>query len=179
MIRLSILIPSLGKRKEQLTQLLEYLNAQMVDGVEVITLIDDGEITIGKKRNQLVDMASGEFIVMVDDDDSVSDDYIPLIVSAIGDDIDCVGMQGIITTDGKDERQWFISKDYKNWHESNGVYYRTPNHISPIRRSLARQVKFRDIKHAEDFYFSMEVLPLLKNERKIEKNIYHYKFMNK
>lgn len=180
---LSILIPTLRSRADkynainekllnQLHQLKKYAGA-------IYTITDDGEQAIGHKRNELLKMAKGKFIVFVDDDDDISDDYVELIVKAIEEnpDIDCIGIQGTITFDGKNERQWYISKDYGRWYEENNVYYRTPNHISPVKRELALQIMFPEINFGEDSDYSHRLLPLLKSEVKIEKNIYLYKYL--
>jgi hypothetical protein len=59
------------------------------------------------------------------------------------------------------------------------VYFRTPNHISPVRRELALQAGFPDVTYAEDREYSKRLLPLCKNEAKIKGSIYHYKYISK
>lgn len=142
--------------------------------VEVIT-DDSMDYNIGTKRNKLLEMAKGEFIVYVDDDDLISNNYVSLVLEACKSKPDCIGINGIITTDGKDERQWFISKEYGHWHTgANGVYYRTPNHISPVKRELALQAGFPEISFGEDAEYSNRLLPLLKSEVIIAQPIYKY-----
>jgi glycosyltransferase involved in cell wall biosynthesis len=136
-------------------------------------------VSTGFKRNSLLAEAKGDYIVFADDDDEVDENYIPLILSATEHSPDCVGIQGMMTTNGKNPKQWYISKEHKTWHENNGIYYRTPNHISPVRKTIALQVGFPDISFGEDYQYSMGILPLLQTEIKIEKNIYHYKFVHK
>jgi hypothetical protein len=85
-------------------------------------------------------------------------------------------VNGIITFAGANERKWFISKDYGRWYESANEYFRTPNHISPVKRDIAIQVKFPSINQSEDFSYSMDILPYLKYEVKIIPPMYHYKF---
>lgn len=153
------------------------LTPQLNDDVEVI--VDDSmEYNIGCKRNKLLQKAKGKWVVFIDDDDVVSEDYVNLIIVATRFNPDCIGINGIITTNGKNERKWYISKQYKEWFTHNNIYYRTPNHISPIKRELALQAGFPDIKHGEDAEYSRRVLPLLKNEYIIAEPIYHYKYNN-
>jgi glycosyltransferase involved in cell wall biosynthesis len=82
--------------------------------------------SIGDKRNDLLELSEGKFIVFIDDDDEVDTEYISLIINTIksNEDIDCIGMKGIITFDGANERKWIISKQYGSWFERDNVYYR-------------------------------------------------------
>ncbi len=180
---LTICICTLPSRERMFNSLVRNLSRQVSDSNfhDVVELMSDADIhkTIGQKRNDLLDLANGKFVVFIDDDDSVSGDYLKQIINVIrkNNDCDCIGMKGVITFDGDEEKKWEISKDFGKWFESNGVYYRTPNHISPIRTSIAKSVGFPNISNGEDFEYSMGVLPLLKNEVKIEKELYHYQYV--
>ena len=178
-MRISILICTMPERKRMLDGLCMSLHHEAFK--EDAELIIDGRmgVTTGKKRNDLLVKAKGEYVVFIDDDDECSGEYIPRILHATKASPDCIGIQGTMTTNGKNEKQWYISKDCKTWHEKNGIYYRTPNHISPVRTSIALRVGFPDISFGEDYQYSMGILPFLKTEIKVEKNIYHYKFVHK
>jgi len=183
---LSILICTLPERKEMYNLINKKLLNQIFDlgvfseQVEICTH-NNTLMTTGAKRNELLQMSRGKFIVFVDDDDDVSDDYVEKIVFTImkHPNIDCIGIQGIITTDGEQQKDWFISIDCKDWYEENNIYYRTPNHISPVRRDLALQAGFPDVTYAEDREYSKRLLPLCKNEAKIKGSIYYYKYISK
>lgn len=164
-------------RTESYTKLMESINDQYNgDEVEIITDMSMS-YNIGVKRNNLLKMASGDYVVFVDDDDTISDNYIKLILEAMG--ADCIGVSGIMSTNGTNFQQWHISKDYGSWHEKDNIYYRTPNHISPVRREIALRVGFPEIVHGEDYAYSMGILPFLKTENKIKENIYHYQYATK
>lgn len=175
LIKLSILIPTTSARSEIIKPLLECLRKQIVDGVELI-ICDHETDCVGKKRNDLLNMAHGEYIVFVDSDDHVVPNYVRLILQAITTNPDCVGISGFMTTNSGNGRQWHISKDYETWHEKEGVYYRTPNHISPVRRELALQAGFPEIQYGEDRVYSERLYPLLKKEVKIKQPLYHYDY---
>ncbi len=178
MVKLSILIATTASRKEMLDILLKGLIDQC--GPEVEILIDDHETNcIGKKRNDLLARATGEYVVYVDSDDHVSPNYVNLILAACITKPDCIGINGIITTNGLNEQKWFISKEYGRWYLRGNVYYRTPNHISPVCRELALKAGFPEVKFAEDYAYSMALLPLLKTETIIHQPIYHYDYRTK
>lgn len=175
MTKLSILILTIPTREKLLMDLLARLKPQ-IDGHPVEILVNKNSTkTIGKKRNTLLNRAAGEWIVFIDDDDMVVHGYVSKILKALEQNPDCVGISGMIISKGR-ERQWHISKDYKEWYEKDKVYYRSPNHISPIRRSIAISVGFPDINYGEDAAYSKGLLPLLKTEVKIPGVMYVYRY---
>lgn len=178
-MRLSVLIASIPSRKQELNSLLNALFEQAFTLGEIVEILHDDSVAynIGVKRNKLLKRATGDYIVFIDDDDEVSPEYISLILKAIETNPDCVGISGVITTNGCNMRTWHISKDYEYWHELYNVFYRTPNHISPVRRELALQAGFPEISFAEDAAYSQRLLPLLKTETKIPGTLYHYKYI--
>jgi len=179
MIKLSILILTIPAREHVLAQLLHRLRPQ-IEGKPVEVLLNRHPTkTIGRKRNALLRAAKGDYVVFIDDDDQVSPSYVDRILEAVETSPDCVGISGTMFSNGKNERKWHISMEHKAWHEKNGVYYRGPNHISPVKRDIALQVMFPEINHGEDAEFSRRILPLLKTEVKIPGVLYVYRYSNK
>lgn len=82
----SILIPCIPERMNMAAQLYRKLHQQIADAkanVEVLCLIDDCRMSVGTKRQKLLDIARGDYIAFVDDDDDVTDRYVPAIWDAI------------------------------------------------------------------------------------------------
>ncbi len=176
---LSILICSLWKRAGDFARLLNVLDQQLTNEVEILTDVDNGEVTTGVKRNRLLQKAKGKYVVFIDDDDLVPHYYIEEILKASKSDADCFAINGTITTDGKNERKWYISKDlpYKESLENgNKIYLRYPNHITTIKREIAQQFLFPDKVHGEDYDWATQLHKsgLIKTEFKIEKPMYYY-----
>lgn len=165
-------------RSAKLANLRQVLDCQLTSEVEVITDISMS-YNIGTKRNKLLGLASGKYVVFIDDDDLISSDYVEKILEACKSDCDGIGISGVITTNGRNEMQWHISKDYMGWFERKNVYYRTPNHISPVKRELALAASFPETTFAEDYEYSMRLLPMLKTEVKISENLYFYHYESK
>jgi hypothetical protein len=173
-ILLSILILTISGREKQLPELMKCLEPQKHPNVEI--LIDKRKrLKIGTKRQDILEKAQGKYICFVDDDDLVHPYYISMILTAIKDSPDCVGINGIMTTDGKDPKQFIHSIKYKKWYDENGIYYRTPNHLNPVLKGLALKVGFKAIQHGEDHLYSHALFPLLRSEVYIENPIYHYR----
>lgn len=177
-ITLSILIATFSRDVEKLKSLLSDLEGQMQEGIEVIINSEEKTI-IGKKRNDLLKQAKGEYIVFIDSDDHISKNYVWSIMQACSIGNDCIGISGIITTNGANKRIWHISKEFKKWYQAGGIYFRTPNHISPVKRELALQAGFPNISFGEDAEYSRRLLPMLKTETIIKGILYHYDFYKK
>ena len=174
---LSILICSLESRKYLLEDLLIELYRQAfgTEGIEILTYVDNKQFSTGYKRNELLKSATGKYIIFIDDDDWVEPYYIEELLKAAESDADCFAINGWITTNGRNRVNWKLSKNYKNETRS-GVYLRTTNHITAVKRELALQVGFPDKSNAEDKWYSDRVVKLLKTEYKIDKPMYHYRF---
>lgn len=178
---LSVLICSIPSRRRQLERLVDYLRWQMrqpehrrghVQGfpypntplVEICVDLDD-HITVGEKRQRLLERAVGQYVAFVDDDDMVSHDYITRVLKACAELPDCCSLVGVITEDGNNPRRFEHSLKYDSWYtREDGVYIRTPNHLSAVRRDLALQAGFLAKNVGEDHAYSNALLPLLKSE---------------
>lgn len=180
---LSILICSLESREKELASLLNELNSQTAfkyEGiVETIAMVDNRQKSTGAKRQRLLEQAKGEYIVFIDDDDEVPYYYVEEMLKACHSGCDCVAIHGIMTTDGKDEIRWRLSKDYDNitiHPQGRPLYLRKTNHITAVKREHALKAGFPDKSNAEDKAYSEAVNKYLKTEYTIDKPMYHYKF---
>jgi len=175
--KLSILICTLEERREQFETLYNNLLEQ-VEGksVEVLYERDNREMTVGEKRNKLMNRAKGEYLCYVDDDDEVSYDYIEQILIAIITKPDCVGINGVIYGFGVPKR-FIHSIKYKAY--TDGMeYHRPPNHLNPIRSDLAKTYTFKKLNFSEDTDYAMHFVKnrILNSEVMIEENIYFYNY---
>lgn len=200
-MKISILIPTIPSRESSLNNLLKILLPQMStfttsisydDGnpiskyhnfnSEIIVYSDNKKITTGEKRNRLLKIAKGKYVIYIDDDDEVPNYYINELKKACDSDSDCFAINGKMTTDGQKEIKWRLSKDYDNITiKENGVdvYLRKTNHITGVKRELALLAPFPNKSNAEDKGYSDALNPFLKTEYKIELPMYHYKFSTK
>jgi glycosyltransferase involved in cell wall biosynthesis len=178
MYKLSILIPSLLKRKDYLARLLDILKPQITNEIEVLVDIDNGETRIGAKRNALLTKATGQYTCFIDDDDKVSSNYIELILEGINQGVDVVNITGIRTQDGRCPRK-FVDKAGCPWSTGkDGVYYRSTQHLDAIKSSISKKFKFQEIDFGEDRFFSeaIEASGLVKTSYQIKTPIYFYEF---
>lgn len=184
-MNLSILIPTLPKRKvmfEKLWNELERQRKPYGDYIEIIAW-EAEQLTIGEKRNKLLDLSSGEYVCFIDDDDKVSENYIDLIMAGTVKNVDCCSLTGKYYIDGKFDGYFEHCLMYKEWRTNYNLkkpdqikYERYPNHLNCIRASIAKQFKFPEINHGEDKDWSTQIHEsgLLKTEHYIDPVIYHY-----
>jgi len=149
-----------------------------------VEIIEDSRaqpITTGQKRNHLLRCANGKYTWFIDDDDEIVEGALELVLAALLKNPDVVSFNGYMTTDGTHRVDWEIrlGHPYKAVQKDGKEYYlRHPNHISPIRRELALQVKFPHQNQREDYEWAMGMLNsgLLKTQEIIDTPVYHYKF---
>lgn len=176
---LSVLICSLHKRKVLLDRLLTALQPQLTPEVELLIDTDDGEVPTGVKRNRMMEIATGEYVCFIDDDDMISDDYISKLTCACRQGPDSVGLRGVVTKDGKLLYRFLTThghpKEYKFY---NGTVYQPIDQRTPVRRSLALQAKNDPTYRGEDTPFSDRVKPLIKSVINVDGELYFYQFVS-
>ncbi len=158
--KLTILICSITSRAKYLAELISCLTPQLNEDVAVHIATDDGQITIGAKRNQLVASVTSDYCVFIDDDDLVAATYVKRILLALQTSPDCVGII--------DNRPWKTHR--------HSIRDKTADHLNPIKTSIVKEVPFLDISLGEDVDFSGRVQPLIKSEIMVNKPIYIYRY---
>ena len=173
--RLSLLICSVSERAEKLERLLGVLINQLTNEVEILHLVDDGEMTIGEKRNELLQSAAGEYCAFIDDDDMVSPDYVEKVLKALESGPDCATLTGIIYFQNGTSRMFDHSIEHDGWFTGgDGSFYRTPNHLNAIKTEIAQRFGFKPINSGEDQDFSKRIRIVLQKEVRIPGEIYYY-----
>ncbi len=185
-IKLSILIPTIFGREEQFNKLYNRLQKQLQrDGiwneVEVVSECDDRTMSIGNKRQLLVSRSYGEFVVFIDDDDQVPDNYCLKLWETISENpgIDCIGFLQDCYFDGK-HLSASLSNRWKDWGKDIGGFnlVRTPFFPTPIRRDIVVEIGYRDMRYGEDHDFSKRLKEsgLIRHECFIEEVLYIYQY---
>lgn len=181
---ISILIPTMKPRERLFKQVLAEVEKQIREcpeiKAEVLWESDNGELTLGQKRNILMDRCHGKYHCFVDDDDALAPyflrTFVPMIQSGI--DYDCASFVGAHYMRGKFNKLFHHSMDYTEWAETSERFIRTVSPMNLIKTSIVREVRYKDIRNTEDHEFSKRLMAsrLLKTEFKIDPNrpIYHY-----
>lgn len=184
---LSILIPSIPERAERLTTLIKELEKQIeycyhihksLGGVEIV--VDDskrfisGGLSIGFKRNNLLNIATQKYICFLDDDDWISPDYIETLLRLCSQDKDVCTFKSFFKCDS----YWtVIDLGLNNENEDatpENEVKRNAWHICPVKREIAVEVVFNGLNYGEDWDWMGRVLEIVKTEAKSNRIIHNY-----
>lgn len=182
--KLTICIPTIHSRKAAFDLLRLHIQNQINEfgyqkEVQIISECDNKEISIGAKRNKLINSAQGKYIVMIDDDDWVPYHFVHSIMKAIETEPDCVGYLELCNYFGtKMNETSCFSKRFSSWADNIEGYnhVRTPFFKTPIKTEIAKQVGCKDMRFGEDHDFAICVYPLLKTEVFINDYLYEYRY---
>lgn len=183
---LSILIPTLPERRAVFTELYNEIQKQInPDHIQSVEILFDpsprGSVSTGMKRDYLLMRARGKYVWFVDDDDSIMEGAISNIIEGSKHNPDSFAINGIMTTDGGNTKKWYIAIDNPycaDWSTGEEVYLRYPNHITPMKRELVNQFRFKDMSNFEDKDWADQIKAagVLKTEYKIDIPVYHYRY---
>lgn len=154
---LSILIATVPGRESLLSRLLWILEQQLTDNVEV--LVYDGWIPFGDKVNHMRDIAKGEFSVVVDDDDYVSDSYIERVLPRL-------------------KNTNYLDHGILHLHNGkfqNVIYSDVVHHKCPIRNSIAKDIKLGN-GYTDDKQWSRDASACIGATYKVNQALYIYDY---
>jgi len=186
-IVLSILIPTITGREAQYQKLHDKLAAQLFNNgiwneVEIVSECDSREMSIGNKRQLLLNRSYGDFVVFIDDDDDIPEDYCLLFWQSIKDNpgIDCIGFLQSCVFDKGTPKSSCLSNRFEGWGQCKDGFdfVRTPFFPTPIKRDIAIQIGYKDLRWGEDYDFSVRLKGsgLIKKEHFINKVMYFYQY---
>lgn len=181
------------ERANFLYRLLDVLSPQIekTAGSAIITVsMDQGEhlggMTIGAKRNGLLEKATANFVAFVDDDDLLAPDYVKRILKAISDGkkaytngVDVIGIEGqkINIEKNRSTERLVQSMRYKTRTHCDGAWLSYPTHLNPVRLEIARKVGFPHRSFGEDGHYAARLIDHLKTEIHIgTPPIYFYEY---
>lgn len=184
MIKLSILIPSTNARWDNFNLEIQrqvfgqYDKLSILDKqrVEVLMLVDTKTMPLGEKRNWMVEIANGEYVVHVDSDDVIADDYIKTLLDATEHGADVITFNSEVTINGGAPKICDYSIKHGKDQNTPSKYLRIPNHITAIKRDIVLKCSFPSIAYGEDAAFSKLAIKHLKTEHKIDRVLYYYKY---
>lgn len=186
-ITLSILIATIPKRYNRYIKLRKELNRQIaycdathptLGLVEVLADSSrpflEGGPSIGRKRNALVQVAEGKYLCFLDDDESISPNYIEALLRLCYQDKDVCTFRNV----SKFDNYWCVVDMGLNNQNAQatplGIVERKPWHICPVRSVFAKQFDFPDSNYGEDWQWFSKVLELCQTEAKTEEIIHQY-----
>jgi len=175
-IELSILTPTIPSRKEQLSKLSEKIAKQSNDlAVEHLSFADNRTRTIGAKRQALLDIARGEYIAFVDDDDDIEPDYVSEILLAIKQGQDVITFKQNSYYNGAFSKVVFGLNNRDEPFQPNGITLRAPWHVCVWKRELVKTCQFGESNYGEDIIWSRQARARIKTSLHIDKTLCTYR----
>jgi glycosyltransferase involved in cell wall biosynthesis len=180
MKELSILILTLPTRIDSYANLIKMLNKQVIennfiDKVQILTLCDTKEISVGEKRNILLNKSAGRYVCFIDDDDEIAPNYLIKIISALSSNADVVTFCGEYVENAI-RTPFSISMVHRGNYNHPNIFYRLPNHLCPVKREIALSCQFTNKNFGEDSDYADKINIYLKNEFHIQDKLYFYMY---
>jgi len=175
---LSILIATIAGREASLRSLLSSVREKLERiapklRVEFCTQYDNKEISIGKKRQSLLQESRGKYMCFIDDDDDITDSYIEDIVGTIRGNYHVMRLRGQI---GQYTFTHSTEIGLDGFMADKDGFLRPPNHLNPMLTDVAKFVSFRDATYGEDLDWALRLAKagFLSKEYRSDNDRIHY-----
>jgi len=161
---LTVLMPTLPSRKRP------FLNGiiDLMPSWCSLSIDSDSDISIGLKRQRMLNRVTSKYVVNIDDDDDISSEYFSEIKKGIDLDVDAIGISSVRFTNGEIDycQKWGI--------KNPASFERTTilGHLCPVKTSIAKKVGYRDFGEGEDFDHMVRLQEHLHFAYYIQKVIY-------
>lgn len=180
----SVLVLTIPSRVEKYWMpLYAHLEKQINDigaKVEVLTLADNKAMTIGEKRQALLDISRGKWVGFLDDDDWVADDYLVSLQKAMQErPADVITFeQDCIVNNDKFKVNFRVGNPHEPYVANSGqtLIRRPPYHMCFWHRKIAKNVKFRPSSYGEDLDWISRMLPYVTSETHLDKVLHYYRY---
>ena len=178
------MMPSLFERDVLRHDLVQELIAQ-AEGlpVELLVLLDNRQQSTGRKRQALLDLAAGDFLACLDDDDFVSTDYVSSILeqARLVPAADVIAFNSEATLDSGNPFTVRTSITFENEQvrQEGGRWVditRKPWHWCAWSRRLARRATFPDTCVDDDWAWVGQMLPMALVEARVDRVLHFYRF---
>jgi hypothetical protein len=181
---LSILTPAIPERLPKLQRLAGQLEPQLRQfphSVEWLSFVDPrGCRTIGEKRDDLVQLARGQFVAFVDDDDFVAEHYVASLVQALSvivadsEPVDVVTFRQEAIWCGLRSEVRFNLRAGNEAFNPGGVTQRAAWHVCAWRSTLAKRFHFEASNYGEDWSWARHLNLDARSERHIPDILHTY-----
>lgn len=173
---LSVVVASVPERHHQLQTLYDRTVSSAPSDVEVLVLTDNRSMSIGRKRQLLNMMASGEYVVHVDDDDTLSLDFVDSLLEAIRSNrgVDVITFLVEVCIDEGSRKPCVYSPSFAENMNFDDHYQRLPNTRCCFRRRLALKEEIPDMAFGEDDAWGRRIAPHIQSHYAIPRVLYFY-----
>jgi len=182
-ILFSVLILSIPNRVDKYLMPLYTKMLKQAEGhpeVEILCLIDNKSMTIGEKRQSLLNCARGKWVGFMDDDDDISDNYIESLSGAMKNHpADVITFDQHCSVNGEEFLVNFrMGNPHQPWIPKSKInkILRPPYHMCFWKTDIAKGAKFKPSSYGEDLAWCMEMYPKIQTETHIDRVLHNYVF---
>jgi glycosyltransferase involved in cell wall biosynthesis len=176
-MKLSILTPTIPTRIASVAALQVKIAEQIDDDltVEHLCFCDNRARTIGAKRQALVDIARGEYIAFVDDDDDISDDYVSRLLTAIETGADVITFRQRAIYNGLESEVVFGVNNRDGQFNPGGITLRAPWHVCAWKRETVAGCLFGESNYGEDLIWCEQARKRIQTAHHIDAVLHTYR----
>lgn len=155
----SILIPTIPGRETSLATLQTSIREKIARicpdlRYEICIEFDRKILSIGAKRQRLLNRAQGRYMSFIDDDDNITDAYIEDIRDCIRGNYDVMQLRGTL---GGYKFMHSLCVRHTDPMSDGTQFLRPPNHLNPMRSYFAKQISFENKQYYEDLDWSIRL----------------------
>jgi hypothetical protein len=177
----SILIPTIPGRAAGLCRLTESIREKMARicpdiRYEFCIEFDNREMSIGMKRQKLLEMAKGKYSSFIDDDDEITDAYVEDLQEMIRGGYHTMRLRGQMS-----QYQFVHSTEITMTSpmataSDPPLFQRPPNHLNPVLADVAKLIPFKNAVHGEDLDWTLSLYKskFLETEYRSDSSRVHY-----
>jgi hypothetical protein len=174
----TIMIPTIPGRERKLQSLIQSiheLRQRICPALRIAVAVgfDNREVSIGTKRQNMLQAAEGRYTSFVDDDDTVTAHYFEDAAACIAGNFDCMRLRGQIS-------QWTFTHSLVNKltdpMANETTFLRPPNHLNVMKADIAKTIRFRDATNGEDLDWTIKLARtgFLRTEYRSDESRIHY-----
>jgi hypothetical protein len=156
---ITYMIPTIPGREASLARLIASIHEKMSRIAPTLRYtidlgFDNREMSIGSKRQMMIQRSTAKYSAFIDDDDEITDAYIEDLRETIAGSYHVMRLRGTI-------HPYTFTHSIENTLSSpmarGEVFLRPPNHLNPMMTDVAKFVHFRDAVRGEDLDWTMRM----------------------
>jgi glycosyltransferase involved in cell wall biosynthesis len=154
------------------------VQTEKYSNIEILCLVDNKKMSIGKKRQSLLEIARGDWLFFIDDDDDISSDFFDQVVNAIKTHpADVITFnQGCSVNGHKFVVNFGMNNPVESYSPNKNYILRPPFHMCLWHKDIVKKSTFKDKSYGEDYDWCAGMYPHVKSETHIDKILHLYNY---
>ena len=162
-------------------------NSGIGEHVEILALYDNRRRSTGRKRQVLLDIAQGNFVTCLDDDDGIATNYLAKVVAAILQNpaTDVIVFNSLTSLNNETPFQVITGLEYENEQcrkDESGHWvdiHRKPWTWCIWSSRLGKSACFPDGYIDDDWYWLRQIIPQAKTQFRLNEVLHYYQYNSK